>query len=103
MFVTLEMMRIVFLQRHVNKSKSHLMQYPDTYNEIALFDFNVIQDFLIRLKEAKIELSFSFKHFCCVKNSPVFRAETVRNLSEIGCGFLVKIKSSKFALKSSFT
>lgn len=63
MFVTLEMMRIVFLQRHVNKSKSHLMQYPDTYNEIALFDFNVIQDFLIRLKEAKIELSFSFKHF----------------------------------------
>ena len=50
MFVTLEMMRIVFLQRHVNKSKSHLMQYPDTYNEIALFDFNVIQDFLIRLK-----------------------------------------------------
>ena len=49
MFVTLEMMRIVFLQRHVNKSKSHLMQYPDTYNEIALF-YIVIQDFLIRLK-----------------------------------------------------
>ena len=73
MFVTLEMMRIVFLQRHVNKSKSHLMQYPDTYNEIALFDFNVIQDFLIRLKGKNRVVIFIQEHFkICVKKIVLF-------------------------------